>query len=205
MQNPPDPPRAGPFSLAPCALLLLASILFLAVSALLYWPDPALAFRTDESPAAWLSSAQLWAMAPIALRLYRERALPRGLCLWLCAAMMAMSFDEQFMLHEHWKYGCAQWFDACRHGWVTELPMLLVGVLGLATVAWLHRHLRARRARVVLWLAVGVGLCALVLRATQQPSGLLPYKAALLVLAETLFAGVLLGVGGPGPDQVHSP
>lgn len=191
------PPRAGAFSLAPCGLLLLGSALFLAVAAWLYWPAPEAAFRTDDSPAAWLSSAQLWGMALVALRLFRERALPRGLCLWLGAAMMEMSFDEQFMLHEHWKYECVQWFDACRHGWVTEAPMLLVAVLGLATVVWLHRHLAGRAARILLWLAVGVGLFALLLRFTQQPAELLPYKAAFLVLAEALFAGVLLGIGNP--------
>jgi len=205
-----DPPPAAAFDVTPCILLLLASALFLGTAAWLYWPAPEMAFRTDDSPAAWLSSAQLWGMALIALRLFRERALPPVLCLWLGAAMVAMSFDEQFMLHEHWKYECVQWFAACRHAWVTELPMLLVAVLGLATVFWLHRCLQARSARVLLWAAVGVGLFALLLRFTQQPADLLPYKAALLVLAEALFAGVLLGVtrrdqpcvGAPG--QVHS-
>jgi hypothetical protein len=188
--------RAAAFSLAPCFFLLAASALFLGVAALLYWPAPEIAFRTDDSPAAWLSSAQLWGMALVSLRLFQERVLSRGLCLWLGAAMVTMSFDEQFMLHEHWKYACIGWLDACRHAWVMEAPMLLVGALGLATLAWLHRHLAARGARIVLWLAVGVGLFALVLRFTQQPVGLLPYKAALLVLAESLFAGVLLGIGG---------
>lgn len=191
------------FSLAPFAVCLIGSALFLIVSAFLYWPAPEVAFRTDDSPAAWLSSAQLWAMALLALRLYRERALPRSLCLWLCAAMMAMAFDEQFMLHEHWKYECGHWFAACRHAWLTEAPMLLVALLGSATVLWLHRQLRSRAARVLLWLALGVGLFALLLRFTEQPADLLPYKAALLVLAEALFAGLLLGVKGQA--QVHSP
>ena len=200
--NPSVPaPRAASFSLAPCGLLLTGSALFLAVAAVLYWPAPEVAFRTDDSPAAWLSSAQLWAAAVLALRLWRERALPAGLCLWLCMALMEMAFDEQFMLHEHWKYECAQWFDACRHAWVTEVPMLLVGILGLATVAWLQRSLPTRGARVLLWLALGVGLFALVLRFTQQPAWLLPYKAAFLVLAEALFIGTLLGITRP---QVHS-
>jgi hypothetical protein len=193
--------KTASFSLAPGALLLTGSALFLLVAAILYWPAPEVAFRTDDSPAAWLSSAQLWAAAVLALRLWRERALPAALSLWLCAALMEMAFDEQFMLHEHWKYGCAQWFDACRHAWVTELPMLLVGILGLATVLWLQRGLPTRGARILLWLALGVGLFALVLRFTGRPEGLLAYKAAFLVLAEALFVGTLLGIAGP---QVHS-
>ncbi len=190
------------FSLAPALLALLAALIFLAVSALLYWPAPEVAFRTDDSPAAWLSSAQLWAMALLALRLWQERVLARGLCLWLAAAMMVMAFDEQFMFHEHWKYSCIDWFDACRQRWVTELPMLAVGVLGSATAWVLHRAMPNRNARTLLWCAIAVGVGALVLRFTQQPAPLLPYKAALLVLAEALFAGILLGLRAP---QVHSP
>lgn len=184
------------FSLLPGIVCLVGSILFLIVSAYLYWPAPEVAFRTDDSPAAWLSSAQLWAMALLALRLWHERLLPRRLSLWLGVAMMGMSFDEQFMLHEQWKYGCAQWINACRIGWITEAPMLLVAVLGAATAVWLHRSLPGRRAKMQLWLAIGIGLFALFLRFTQHPADLLPYKAAFLVLAEALFAGLLLGVGG---------
>jgi hypothetical protein len=189
--------KENSFSLLPGILCLIGAALFLAVSALLYWPTPEVAFRTDDSPAAWLSSAQLWAMALLALRLFQERTLPRGLCLWLCAAMMGMSFDEQFMFHEHWKYNCINWWDACRIGWITELPMLLVALFGMATALWLHRSLADRRARIQMWLAIGVGLFAMFLRFTQHPIDLLPYKAALLVLAEALFAGLFLGLKRP--------
>jgi hypothetical protein len=177
----------------PGVLCLAFAVFFMAISALLYWPTPEVAFRTDDSPVAWLSSAQLWAMAVLALRLWQEAALPRGLALWLAAAMAEMAFDEQFMLHEHWKYNCASWLDACHASWVRELPMLLVGVLGLLSAAWLYRTMVSRWQRAQLGLALGIGLFALVLRATQQPLDLLPYKAALLVLAEALFMGMLLG------------
>jgi len=154
------------------------------------------AFRTDDSPVAWLSGAQLWAMALLALRLWQESSvLPRSLCLWLFVAMTEMSFDEQFMLHEHWKYGCIQWLSLCRIGWITELPMILVGVLGVMTGIWLHRSLSDRLAQVQMWLSVGIGIFALILRFTHHPIELLPYKAAILVIAEALFAGMLLGLG----------
>ena len=190
------------YSRRPGLLCLGGAVLFMLFAAWLYGPTPEIAFRTDESPVAWLSSAQMWAMALLAARLWQEGVLPRALCLWLCAAMMGMAFDEQFMLHEHWKYGCIDWFEACRQRWVTELPMLLVAAGGAATVAWLHRAVQDSRARLDLWLALAIGLFALVLRFTGQPAGLLPYKAALLVLAQALFAGLLLGLRRV---QVHSP
>ncbi|MFP5391364.1 MAG: hypothetical protein ACLGI6_07450 [Gammaproteobacteria bacterium] len=181
-------------------LSLVAALAFLALSSLLYWPTPEVAFRTDESPAAWLSSAQLWAMALLSLRLWGDGVLPRALCLWLGVAMMGMAFDEQFMLHEHWKYGCVDWFESCRMAWVTELPMLLVAAGGAATVLWLHRCLPSGLARGQLWLALAVGLFALYMRFFGH--ALLPYKAAFLVLAQALFAGLLLGLRFR--SQVHS-
>ncbi|WP_374351550.1 hypothetical protein [Chitinimonas sp.] len=192
MMKPPTP--TGWHSLLPGLLSLLAACVFMLVAAALYWPTPEAAFRTDDSPVAWLSSAQLWAMAILCLRLWQERALPRLLCLWLALAMMAMAFDEQFMLHEHWKYQCIDWLDACRHGWVTELPMLLVAVLGTLSGVQLHRALRNPCLSAQLGLAILCGLFALYLRFTQQPAELLPYKAALLVIAEALFLGCLLGL-----------
>ena len=176
----------------PGILCLAGAAIFMIVSAFLYWPAPEVAFRTDDSPVSWLSSAQLWAMAVLVLRLAQEKTLPRLLGVWLFAAMMEMAFDEQFMLHEHWKYNCLDWFDACHIGWVKELPMLLVAVFGLLTAIWLYRSMVSRWQHVQLWLAVGIGLFSLVLRSTQQPIDLLPYKAALLVVAEALFMGMLL-------------
>lgn len=172
------------------------------VAAWLYWPTPEVAFRTDESPVAWLSSAQLWGLALLATRLWRDSPLPRGLCLWLAAAMAALAFDEQFMLHEQWKHSCSDWIRFCRFEWMRELPMYLVGSLGTVTGVIVGRHLPKGPLRGVLGLAVAVGIFALYLRFAQQPLDLLPYKAALLVISEALFAGVLLGL--PVRNHVHS-
>lgn len=175
----------------------------MSLAAFFYWPEPEVAFRTDNSPVAWLSSAQLWAMAILSLRLWSDSSLPRWLCLWLATAFAGMAFDEQFMLHEHWKYSCLEWFDACRFAWVTELPMYLVGSFGLATAVAMHRAINHPVLRAQLWLALAIGIFALYLRFTQHPIDLLPYKAALLVFAEAMFVGTLLGL--PGKDHVHSP
>ena len=173
-----DPPKLTgekySFSPYPGLLCLAGSVLFMALSFLFYYPSPEVAFRTDDSPFAWLSGAQLWAMALLALRLWRESVLPRSLCLWLFVAMTEMAFDEQFMLHEHWKYGCIEWLSLCRIGWITELPMILVGVLGVISGIWLHRSLSDRLAQVQMWLSVGTGIFALYLRFTRHPVELLP-------------------------------
>jgi hypothetical protein len=193
------------FSFLPVIFCLGGAIIFLVVSTLLYWPVPEIAFRTDDSPVAWLSSAQLWAMAILCLRLWQDKALPRYLCIWLCFAMMEMSFDEQFMLHEHWKYHCLEWFNACSHKWVTELPMLLVAIFGSVTGLLLHIHLKNTYQRSLLWGAISIGLFALFLRFFQKPIDLLPYKAAFLVIAEALFTGLLLSLPGREDSHVHSP
>jgi hypothetical protein len=203
MTMPEDSCLKPSFSYTPLLVCCMGAVLFMLVSVWLYWPEPEVAFRTDDSPVAWLSSAQMWALAILPLRLWRDSNMPRLLCVWLSVAMMGMSFDEQFMFHEHWKYDCIQWTSACSMGWVRELPMLAVGSLGLVTAVYLHRCLPSRELRIMLWTAIGIGVAALVLRATGQPAAVLPYKAALLVTAQAIMTSVLLCYPSRC-DQVHS-
>lgn len=191
----------------PRIICLTVPAVFMIIAAVRYWPAPELAFRTDDSPVAWLSSAQLWAIAILVLRLWHESTLPRSLCSWLSLAMMGMAFDEQFMLHEHWKYSCMNWLTACQLEVVREMPMILVGGLGGLTALWLHHQLPERRSRLMLWLSVLIGIFALYLRFTQRPIVMLPYKAAVLVISEALFAATLLGLKRQSvrENQVHSP
>lgn len=130
----------------------------------------------------------------MALRLGADRTLPRGAAFWLGAAMVLLAFDEQFMLHEHWKYQCADWWSACRHAWVTQLPIILVAVVGAAGVFWLHQLLYARAARVLLWCALGVGVMAIAEDLFGWPGALARWEEALEVIAEALFASALLGL-----------
>lgn len=83
---------------------------------------------SDFSPAAWLSSAQLLAAAMLAFRLGIDGTLSRKLSAWLALALWVLALDEQFMLHEHWKYGCERWIAVCTYAWVRELPTLLACV-----------------------------------------------------------------------------
>lgn len=155
---------------------------------------PETAFRSDRSPVAWLSSAQLWATLVMAVRLAADGVLSRRLGAWLAAAMAWLAFDEQFMLHEIWKFRCADWTSLCQSQWITELPMLLVGVLGVVTGAWLHRVLSDARARLVLWAAIVCGLFALLVDQAGIPAVLVVYEEGLEVVAEALFLGLLLGL-----------
>lgn len=182
------------FSGRPGLAYLLMVVSFLAVSVATYWPLPEAAFRSDNSPVSWLSSAQLWTASVLPLRLVSEGVLTRRLGGWLFVALAGLAFDEQFMFHERWKFGCADWFSACRYAWVTELPMLSVGVLGLGTILFLHCTVPDPRARLQLWSAYLVGAFALFidLSGMQWLVGL--YEEGLEVISEAIFMGLLLGL-----------
>lgn len=199
--------RHRPFSPRVAGATLAGAMLFMALAVAWYWPTPELAFASDNSPVSWLSSAQLWAIALVALRLGADRCLPVFTATWLAGAMMLLACDEQFMFHEHWKYGCHQWLDACRtHPWVTEAPMLAVATAGTATIAHLQGLLRDRGCRLWLWSSLTVGGLAILLDLTGWPPPLARAEEALEVVAQALFAGTLLGWRGAGraAAQEHS-
>ncbi len=178
----------------PGAAWCTAALIFMAAAAALDAPMPELAFRSDGSPVSWLSSAQLWALFAVALQLGTQRLLPVRLAAWLALAMAWMAFDEQFMFHEKWKFGCPLGPPLCAPPWLREAPMALVGLLGLATAAWLHRALPPGGARLTLWAGIGIGVGALVLDQTEAPRLLAPYEEGFEVMAEALFGAALLGL-----------
>lgn len=184
----------GRHNLWPMAIYLPSVVLFMSVAAAVNWPLPELAFRSDNSPVSWLSSAQLWALAVICVRLTGERALPFLQGLWLAFAMTVMAFDEQFMFHEQWKFGCEGWFEICRFSWVRDLPVLMVCLGGVATALWLHMTLWNRRARMQLWAAIGIGVVALSMDLHHVAAELAAYEEGFEVLAEAVFLSFLLGL-----------
>lgn len=195
VSQPPSATRpTGAFSVWPAAAYVGAVLLFLGLCAWRAWPLPEEAFLSDGTAAAWLSSAQLWTMAVLSLRLARERALPPVLAGWLALAFTGMAFDEQFMLHEQWKYGCADWLAACHFNAVRELPMYAVGCGGVATAAWLAGALPSGAARMLLWAAIAVGVFALLADLAAWPAFARGYEEAFECIAEALFAGLLLGI-----------
>lgn len=191
----------GRHNLWPMVIYVPLVIVFLAVAAAGAWPLPELAFRSDNSPVSWLSSAQLWSLSVIVIRLTFDRALPLSLSLWLITATAAMAFDEQFMFHEQWKYGCTGWFSLCRHAWVRELPMLAVGFGGVVTALWLHARIQPGWARRQLWAAIGTGLFALSMDMLHVADDLAAYEEGFEVLSEAIFVSCLLGL--QPPERVH--
>ena len=176
---------------------------FLLFSAWIFAPGWERAFRADNSPASWLSSALLLTLCITALRLTAEHCLPWRLGAWLVLAFGALALDEQFMLHELWKVRCHEWTDACRWSAVREAPMLAVALVGLVTLAWLHRALSHRSTRCLLWAGFAVGLAAIAvdqwpdvqsqwLWLPQLPPLLATLEEALEVVAEALVLAALL-------------
>lgn len=189
------------WSARPAVAYLAVALSFVLTAAWLAWPMPEVAFRSDRSTVSWLSSAQLWATLVIAVRLASDGVLSRRLCTWLAGAMAWLAFDEQFMLHELWKYRCIDWTPLCQASWVTELPTLLVGLLGILTGGILHRALPDTRSRIMLWAAIGCGMFGLAVDQAGAPLQLALYEEALEVLAEALLLGLLLGLR-PAPNPV---
>jgi hypothetical protein len=178
-------PHSSSYTLWPAGACLTGAVLFMLVAAVLYWPTWEMAFVSDNSPVSWLSSAQLWAIAFVAARLGVDRSLTVAAAAWLSVSMVVLACDEQFMLHEHWKYGCIDWWDACRYHWVTEIPIMVIGLVGAATMVWLHYLMRSRAARIVLWCSFGVGVLAIVVDLFGWPHSLVRLEEALEVVAES--------------------
>ncbi|RMA59988.1 hypothetical protein C8C96_1002 [Acidovorax sp. 100] len=132
-----------------------------------------------------------------------DRALPQRLGTWLALSFFVLALDEQFMLHELWKFRCHEWTDACRWSAVREAPMLAVAVVGLLTMAWLHRALWHPGTRALLWAGLAVGWLAIGVdqwpevqacwpRLPDLPSLLATLEEGLEVVAEALVLGALL-------------
>lgn len=166
----------------------------MGLSAWSYAPVWERAFRSDSSPVAWLSSALLLALAVMALRLMADGGLPRLLGGWMAAAMLALAIDEQFMAHELWKYRCHEWTALCRFEAVRELPMLAVGGVGLLTAVGLHRAMRSRLSRGLLWAGLAVGLWALAVDQVAMPYPVAELEEGFEVLAEALVLAAFVGL-----------
>ncbi|MDP4075424.1 hypothetical protein [Acidovorax sp. A1169] len=196
MTLPPSPAAPPHAWVAPALLAAVAG--FLLLSAALFAPSWERAFRSDASPAAWLSSALLLTLGVTALRLTAERALPRLLGIWLVLAFGALALDEQFMLHELWKFRCIEWTTACQSDWVREAPMLVVGMVGAATLAWLHRALTHRSTQALMWAGLAVGLWAIAVdQWPGMPPALETFEEVFEVLAEALVLAALLRQPAP--------
>jgi xanthine/uracil permease len=188
-------PVPTPVSRTAAALALLAAALaFMALSAWSYAPVWERAFRSDASPVSWLSSALLLTLAAMALRLMTDGGLPRMLGGWMAAAMFVLALDEQFMFHELWKYRCEEWLALCRFEAVHEAPMLGVAVVGTITIVALHRAMRSRLSRGLLWAGLAIGLWAITVDQVAIPWPIAELEEAFEVLAEALVLAAFVSL-----------
>ncbi len=171
---------------------------FMLLSAWAFSPGWERAFRSDASPVSWLSSALLLTLSVLSLRLRADGGLPSLLGTWLTLSVFVLALDEQFMLHELWKYRCHEWTTLCSMGWVRELPMLMVGSVGAATAVWMHRALPLLATRCLLWAGIAMGLWAICVDQLSMPYPIAELEEAFEVLGEALVLAALLTV----PPQV---
>lgn len=174
--------------------VVAAACAFMLLSAWVFYPGWERAFRSDASPVSWLSSALLLTLAVMSLRLLVDGGLPRWLGGWLALAMFVLALDEQFMLHELWKYRCHELTALCKTAWARELPMLMVALVGAMTAVLLHRALPSRLTRGLLWGGISTGLWAIFVDQVPMPYPIAELEEAFEVLAESLVLAALLTV-----------
>jgi hypothetical protein len=179
---------------ATAALVLAAVLGFMTISAWSFAPVWERAFRSDASPVAWLSSALLLTLAAMSLRLSVDGGLPRRLGGWMAAAMFTLALDEQFMWHELWKYRCEEWTALCRFEAVRELPMTGVAVVGTLTAWALHRAMRTRLNRGLLWVGLAMGLWAITVDQVAMPYPIAELEEGFEVLAEALVLAAFVSL-----------
>jgi hypothetical protein len=171
---------------------LLFAIVLMGYFAFIRSPNWQQAFTSDMSPVAWLSSAQLFAASLLSLRLWVDKLLPPYFGLLLAFALVLLSLDEQFMLHEQWKYGCEAWFPACSNLWVRELPTILVALFGIVFLVKLFLLRSDFAFRCLISAALAVGLFAIYVDLSEVNETLASLEEAFEVTAEALVVGGLL-------------
>lgn len=179
-------------------LVVVGAFAFMLFSTWHFYPAWERAFRSDASPVSWLSSALLLTLSVLSLRLLVDGGLPKFLGIWLALAMFVLALDEQFMLHELWKYRCRELTALCEVGWVRELPMLMVGFVGAITAFLMHRWLPSLLTRSLFWMGIGTGLWAIVVDQVPMPYPIADLEEAFEVLAEALVLAALLTVPPDG-------
>jgi hypothetical protein len=173
-------------------LPLIFALGLMVAFAFLRSPNWQQSFASDLSPAAWLSSAQLLGAALLAVRLSIDRLLPQYLGALLAIALWLLALDEQFMLHEQWKYGCQAWLKACSYLWVRELPIILVALLGTVFLRKLWQLKIDIEFRFLVAASLAVGLFAIYIDLFEVNETLAVLEEAFEVMAEALFLGSLL-------------
>jgi hypothetical protein len=157
------------------------------------------AFLSDDSPVSWLSSALLMGNAVVAFKLTLDAALPRWLGYAATCALLLLTVDEQFMLHERYKHMRLLQLSSSHSvlaSWLGDVPIMLVALGGIAFVWLFSRASPDRAARNLLRVGVALGVFAVWVDVGHPPTWLARFEEAYEVLAESLFLSALLAVRG---------
>ena len=157
------------------------------------------AFMSDNSPAAWLSSALLLANSILTWRLVRDRLINRYLGYIMAIGLLYCAMDEQFMLHEHLKFEyLPQWLpnNPGLRQTLSDLPLFFVGLGGLFCIGMFVRQKwqQDRAACLLLGVSLIVGLVAIVVDVLGQGWRIAPLEEGFEVLAESFFLAALLAI-----------
>lgn len=173
---------------------VVIALTFIALAieqALPFWQK---AFRSDNSVISWLSSAQLWAIAFLYLILIQEKRISDKLGYWLFLSFILLAIDEQFQFHELWKYQCIDWFDACKHRWITEAPMGLLVILGGLSAFLFYAECRNKMAKGFLITSFILGLIAIYIDLFPAPYIMTILEEGFEVMAEAFWLSSLLAL-----------
>lgn len=175
------------------------ALAFMALSYVLSQPLWERAFMSDNSPVAWLSSAQLLAGSVLAWRLTRDRLVTRYLGYIMAFGLLYCALDEQFMLHEHLKYEYLPVWLPSHSGLrqtLSDLPLIFVGFGGVFCVGALVRQKWQGDRPTCLLLLAGlmVGFAAIAVDIVGQDWRVAPIEEGIEVLAESFFLAALLAM-----------
>ena len=155
------------------------------------------AFLSDDSPVSWLSSALLMGNAVLVFKLTLDDALPRWLGYGSTCALLLLTVDEQFMLHERYKHMRLLQLSSSHTvpaGWIADVPILLLALGGVAFAWMFSRAVPGRAAKNLIYVAVVLGVFAVWIDVGHPPTWLARLEEAYEVLAESLFLSGLLAV-----------
>jgi hypothetical protein len=180
------------FSFLPLFIIFIVALVFVLSTLYLYWPS-LVGFESDNTPASWFSSALLFSGIIIFIRLLIERILPIGIGLFLFSAFFVMSLDEQFMLHEYWKFIWSdKVFGHSNNSILKELPMISVGSVGFLATLFLFKILPKQSAFIML---VGFFIGAIALYIDLFADGpILQFEELFEIFAEVFFLSAFLGL-----------
>ena len=104
-----------------------------------------------------------------------------------------MSLDEQFMLHESWKFIWSdKVFGHYNNSILKETPMILVGAIGFLVTLFLLRIL-PKQSAIVMLLGFFIGAIALYIDLFAN-GPILQFEEIFEIFAEVFFLSAFLGL-----------